>query len=610
MALAPQELTYAADKSKSIIPILFDEDTFSSVMRDPGEFVTRCAEIEDKCPKLEAILNRYNRVPNKGAFANDFDSNSQQLIDIIQNLMDSTNLDDSDEEEEGEDYSNVDRTQIQDVIELLDTGNSKSKLQAVGDLKFMSRTALERHRLLGINNGIVVKHLVTLIEINTHQTEMLHQQTMVSVYRIVVTRRALPAECNGCALQETAVAVLANLTGGGLLTSDQQIELIDSTHADDSTKFRMLAVDSGGLELLLESVSNNRRVAIEAMRCVSNILLGNGDNATVISSLRDIAVEHRAIQIAIEQHQDGIDELEQAYKGIKDAHGVKSAKGGGEKRRSRMKLLSKSDSFSKRATRSTNLLDVTESQTATLEAKLVINSALSLLMNITMGAVRAEMARSALELVVDQVKSPTHQAAQELAVWALSNLLSECSPEIRSQVWDRLDLNSEVCRRLLNVDGASMDSRFLSSTWVVSDRTRIGFISCMHKLCFASVQTNIAQGAMDSGRCAAMAALTIPSMIVTVLGKCARSGEWQGITLKNKKVILSSLQVLTTLVKGSTAVHQQLLSEGADELVDKCVNTLDVQTELVGEKLAARVLANALKPPQATTTGWITDMEE
>ena len=82
------ELTFAADKGKTIIPILLDPE-YSRVLDAPEDYTCECEDIELRAPKLEAILACANRIPASlhSPFDQAFEANGEALLTQIQRAL-------------------------------------------------------------------------------------------------------------------------------------------------------------------------------------------------------------------------------------------------------------------------------------------------------------------------------------------------------------------------------------------------------------------------------------------------------------------------------------------------------------------------------------------
>jgi len=78
------ELTYAKDHGKDIVPLMVSSNEFDSVLRSPEEHVHRDPDIELRTPKFESILNRCNRIPATGEFEEDFDNYFDVVLQRIE----------------------------------------------------------------------------------------------------------------------------------------------------------------------------------------------------------------------------------------------------------------------------------------------------------------------------------------------------------------------------------------------------------------------------------------------------------------------------------------------------------------------------------------------
>eukprot|EP00656_Telonema_subtile_P039414 TRINITY_DN44521_c0_g1_i1.p1 TRINITY_DN44521_c0_g1~~TRINITY_DN44521_c0_g1_i1.p1 ORF type:complete len:217 (+),score=52.78 TRINITY_DN44521_c0_g1_i1:99-749(+) len=86
-AACEDEITYAWDKKKVILPVLHDLVPFQQVLTAPQDFVRCRADIEEVIPKLESFLNQCNRTPANGCFEDDWDVNVHKLAQAIKHNL-------------------------------------------------------------------------------------------------------------------------------------------------------------------------------------------------------------------------------------------------------------------------------------------------------------------------------------------------------------------------------------------------------------------------------------------------------------------------------------------------------------------------------------------
>jgi len=81
------EITYAWDKRKKFLPVLFEEEPFAKVLRSPAQYTVQKDDICEVCPKLESMLNQRNRIPNVGRFMDNFESNIGDVIAQLRQML-------------------------------------------------------------------------------------------------------------------------------------------------------------------------------------------------------------------------------------------------------------------------------------------------------------------------------------------------------------------------------------------------------------------------------------------------------------------------------------------------------------------------------------------